>query len=82
MYYNPEKTIGGMFEADLYCLVAWLYSALMSLSGLSLFWWLDVKPGLALVTDFELILWVGLTIWGFRLPSFLLRPEKNGHVPP
>ena len=67
-----------MFEADSYCLVAWLYSALMSLSGLSLFWWLDVKPGLALVADFELILWVGLTIWGLTwMKVWMSKPTFN-----
>ncbi|KAF8550630.1 hypothetical protein OG21DRAFT_1478462 [Imleria badia] len=78
VYYNPAKTIGGMFEADSYCLVAWLYSALMSLSGLSLFWWLDLKPGFELVADFELIIWVGLTIWGLTwMKVWMSKPTFN-----
>ncbi|KAG8214184.1 hypothetical protein J3R82DRAFT_10973 [Butyriboletus roseoflavus] len=78
VYYNPAKTIGGMFEADSFCMVAWLYSALMSLSGLSLFWWLDVKPGLELLADFVLIIWVGLTIWGLTwMKVWMAKPTFN-----
>ena len=78
MYYNPAKTIGGMFEADSFCLVAWLYSALMNLSGLSLFWWLDVQPGFELLADFVLIIWVGLTIWGLTwMKVWMSKPTFN-----
>ena len=78
MYYNPAKTVGGMFEADSFCLVAWLYSALMSLSGLSLFWWLDVQPGFELLADFVLITWVGLTIWGLTwMKVWMAKPTFN-----
>ncbi|KAG9316913.1 Fusaric acid resistance protein-like-domain-containing protein [Chiua virens] len=78
VYYNPAKTIGGMFEADSYCLVAWLYSALMSLSGLALFWWLDVKPGFEILADCLLIVWMGLTIWGLTwMKVWMAKPTFN-----
>lgn len=77
VYYNPAKTIGGMFEADSYCLVAGLYSAFMSYSGLSLFWWLYVK-GLDAVADYQLIMWVGLTIWGLTwMKVWMSKPNFN-----
>ncbi|KAF8134358.1 Fusaric acid resistance protein-like-domain-containing protein [Boletus edulis] len=78
VYYNPAKTIGGMFEANSFCLVAWLYSALMSLSGLSLFWLLEGEPGLELLAVFELIIWVGLTIWGLTwMKVWMAKPTFN-----
>ncbi|KAF9237441.1 Fusaric acid resistance protein-like-domain-containing protein [Melanogaster broomeanus] len=77
VYYNPAKTIGGMFEADSFCTIAWLYSAVVCLTGMSLFWWLDVKPGWVMLADFVPIVWVGLSVWGlswmklwFSKPTF------------
>ncbi|KAH7889008.1 hypothetical protein F5I97DRAFT_1804311 [Phlebopus sp. FC_14] len=64
VYYNPAKTIGGMIEADSFCTIAWLYSAFVCLSGMSLFWWLGVQLGWDSVADFVPILWVGLSMWG------------------
>ena len=67
-----------MFEADSFCMLAWLYSALMSLSGLHLFWWLDLKPGWELLADFVLIIWVGLTIWGLTwMKVWMAKPTFN-----
>ena len=78
MYYNPAKTIGGMFEADSFCLVASLYSALMSLSGLSLFLWLGARPGFELLAEYILIAWVGLTIWGLTwMKVWMAKPSFN-----
>ncbi|KIJ60068.1 hypothetical protein HYDPIDRAFT_99557 [Hydnomerulius pinastri MD-312] len=78
VYYNPAKTIGGMIEADSFCSIAWLYSAFVCLSGMSLFWWLDVRPGFALVADFVPILWVGLSMWGLSwMKVWMSKPTFN-----
>jgi hypothetical protein len=33
VYFNPAKTAGAMFEADLFCLIGVLFSAVISLSS-------------------------------------------------
>lgn len=67
-----------MFEADSYCLVLWLYSTIMSLSGLALFWWLDVQPGLQILADSVLAVWVGVTIWGLTwMKVWMAKPTFN-----
>ncbi|KIJ18476.1 hypothetical protein PAXINDRAFT_167078 [Paxillus involutus ATCC 200175] len=78
VYYNPAKTIGGMFEADSFCLIVWLYSAIVCLSGMSLFWWLDVKPGWEMLADFVPIIWVGLSVWGLSwMKVWMSKPTFN-----
>ncbi|KAL4073766.1 Fusaric acid resistance protein-like-domain-containing protein [Scleroderma citrinum] len=78
VYYNPAKTIGGMVEADAFCFVAWLYSAFVCLTGMSLFWWLDDQPGWDEIEDFVPILWVGLSIWGLSwMKVWMSKPTFN-----
>ncbi|KAF9227087.1 hypothetical protein BS17DRAFT_861039 [Gyrodon lividus] len=78
VYYNPAKTIGGMFEADSFCTIAWLYSAIVCLGSMSLFWWLDVKPGWDTLADFVPIICVGLSIWGLSwMKVWMSKPTFN-----
>lgn len=78
VYYNPAKTIGGMIEADTFCFIGWLYSAFVCLSGMSLFWWLDVQPGWDGVADCIPILWVGLSMWGLSwMKVWMEKPTFN-----
>lgn len=59
VYFNPAKTMGGMIEADFFCLFGILYSAFICLSSMSMFWWLDVQPGWEWLADSLAIVWVG-----------------------
>lgn len=78
VYYNPAKTIGGMIEADTFCFIGWLYSAFVCLSGMSLFWWLDVQPGWDGVADCIPILWVGFSMWGLSwMKVWMEKPTFN-----
>lgn len=78
VYYNPAKSIGGMVEADTFCFIAWLYTALVCLTGMSLFWWLDVQPGWEVVADFVPILWVGFSMWGLSwMKVWMSKPTFN-----
>src|SRR5260370_31402462 len=46
VYFNPAKTVGAMIEADLFYLFGLFYSAFVCLTSMSMFWWLERKPGL------------------------------------
>jgi hypothetical protein len=67
-----------MIEADLFYLFGLFYSAFFSLTSVSMFWWLERKPGWEWAADFVAIAWLGvsmsllawLKIWMVR--SFLL----------
>ncbi|KAI6134688.1 Fusaric acid resistance protein-like-domain-containing protein [Pisolithus croceorrhizus] len=78
VYYNPAKSMGGMVEADTFCFIAWLYSAFVCLTGMSLFWWLDVQPGWQVVADLVPILWVGFSMWGLSwMKVWMSKPTFN-----
>lgn len=64
MYFNPAKTMGGMIEADIFCIVGLLYSSFVCLSSMSLFWWLELKPGWEWLGDAVAIVWIGLSMSG------------------
>ncbi|KAF7376656.1 ArAE-2 domain-containing protein [Mycena sanguinolenta] len=62
VYFNPAKTMGGMVEADLYCFVGLMYSAFVCLSSMSMFWWLETKPGWEWLADILVIVWIGVSM--------------------
>ena len=53
-----------MIEADSYCFIALLYSAFICLSSMSMFWWLEVKPGWEWLADMLVLLWIGVSMSG------------------
>src|SRR5215475_7898913 len=63
VYFHPARTIGGMVEADIFCFMGLLFSAFVCLSGMALFWWLDVKHGWEWLANLIVILWVGLSVF-------------------
>ncbi|EGO00416.1 hypothetical protein SERLA73DRAFT_52646 [Serpula lacrymans var. lacrymans S7.3] len=78
VYYNPAKTMGGMAEADMYCFMALLYSAFVCLGSMSMFWWLEVKPGWEWLADVLVILWVGLSMSGVAwMKVWMAKPTFN-----
>ncbi|KAG6812597.1 hypothetical protein H0H92_001948 [Tricholoma furcatifolium] len=62
VYYNPAKTMGGMIEADIFCLVGLLFAAFVCLSSMNMFWWLELSPGWEWLGDLVAILWIGLSM--------------------
>ncbi|KAJ7240156.1 Fusaric acid resistance protein-like-domain-containing protein [Mycena haematopus] len=64
VHFNPAKTMGGMIEADLYCFVAVVYSTFICLSSMTIFWWLETKPGPVweLVANTLVIVWIGVSM--------------------
>ena len=49
-----------MLEADLYCLYGVIWSAVVALGSMSLFWWIDVIPGWEWLAAIVAIIWIGL----------------------
>ncbi|KIY46782.1 hypothetical protein FISHEDRAFT_46580, partial [Fistulina hepatica ATCC 64428] len=69
VYFNPAKTIGGMIEADIFCLFGLAYASIISLSGMSLFRWLEnlaqeghILDGCQWIGDVVAIFWVAAAI--------------------
>ncbi|KDQ27334.1 hypothetical protein PLEOSDRAFT_1064671 [Pleurotus ostreatus PC15] len=62
VYFNPAKTRGAMFEADLFCSFGLLYSSFVCLASMGTFWWLELKPGWEWLGDVTVILWIGLSM--------------------
>jgi hypothetical protein len=62
VYFNPAKTMGAMVEADLYCFVGLVYSAFVCLASMTMFWWLETKPGWEWLADILVIVWIGVSM--------------------
>ncbi|KDQ55716.1 hypothetical protein JAAARDRAFT_327588 [Jaapia argillacea MUCL 33604] len=62
VYFNPAKTVGAMIEADGFCLMGLLFAAFVSLSSMSMFWWLEVKEGWEWLADVLVIVWIGVSM--------------------
>jgi hypothetical protein len=78
VYYNPAKTMGGMMEADSYCSIAFLYAAFVCLGSMSMFWYLEVRPGWEWLGDALAILWVGVSMWGLTwMRAWMTKPTFN-----
>ncbi|KAJ7782513.1 Fusaric acid resistance protein-like-domain-containing protein [Mycena maculata] len=62
VYFNPAKTMGAMIEADLYCFMGLVYSAFVCLASMTMFWWLETKPGWEWLADILVIVWIGVSM--------------------
>ncbi|KAI0338288.1 hypothetical protein BDW22DRAFT_1363174 [Trametopsis cervina] len=78
VYFNPAKTIGGMFEADIYCLIGLLYAAFISLGSVSMYWFFEVRAGWEWLADCLVILWIGLGMSGMAyMKMWMAKPTFN-----
>ncbi|TFK44661.1 Fusaric acid resistance protein-like-domain-containing protein [Crucibulum laeve] len=78
VYFNPAKTTGAMIEADLYCLFGLLYSSFVCLASMSMFWWLELKPGFEWLGDVVAILWIGVGMSGVAwMKQWMASPSFN-----
>lgn len=62
VYFNPAKTMGAMLEADRYCFMGLVYSAFVCLSSMTMFWWLELKPGWEWLADILVLVWIGVSM--------------------
>lgn len=78
VYFNPAKTIGGMFEADKYCLLGVLFAGFISLSSMSTYWSLEEYEGLDWLADTLALLLIGIGICALAwTKSWMKRPSFN-----
>lgn len=63
-------------EADGYCLLGLAYAAFISLASMSMFWWLDLKPGLEWLAVLLAILWIGFGMAGLSwIKAWMNKPS-------
>ncbi|KAJ7162250.1 Fusaric acid resistance protein-like-domain-containing protein [Mycena filopes] len=62
VYFMPARSMGSMVEADLFCFMGLVYSAFVCLSSMTVFWWLETKPGWEWLADFLVIVWIGVSM--------------------
>ncbi|KAI0798617.1 Fusaric acid resistance protein-like-domain-containing protein [Irpex lacteus] len=78
VYFNPAKTIGGMFEADAFCLMGLLYASFISLGSMSMYWFFEVRAGWEWLADVLAILWIGLGMSGMAyMKMWMAKPTFN-----
>lgn len=78
VYFNPAKTIGGMLEADKFCLMGLLYAAVISLGSMSMYWFFEVREGWEWLADGLVILWIGLGMSGMAyMKMWMAKPAFN-----
>src|SRR5690242_16051119 len=51
VYFNPAKTLGGMMEADIYCIGGAAFAAVVTLLSMDSFWFFELKPGWEWLAD-------------------------------
>lgn len=51
-----------MFEADMFCLFGVMYASFVCLGSMSMFWWLEVKPGWESAADFVALVWIAFSM--------------------
>jgi hypothetical protein len=67
-----------MIEADIYCVVGLVYTALVCICSMSMFWWLEVKPGWEWLADVLVIFWIGISVSGVAwMKVWMAKPSFN-----
>ncbi|KAL0956925.1 hypothetical protein HGRIS_003029 [Hohenbuehelia grisea] len=78
VYFHPAKTMGAMYEADIFCLGGILYSAVVSLTAMTIFWWLELQPGWEWLGDVVAVVWICLSMsfvaW---MKVYMANPQFN-----
>jgi hypothetical protein len=78
VYYNPAKTLGGMIEADVYCLMGLAFASFVSLGSMYTYRALEPRAGWEWLADTLVLLWIGvgmsLVAW-FKL--WIAKPTFN-----
>ncbi|KAJ2918023.1 hypothetical protein MD484_g2384, partial [Candolleomyces efflorescens] len=62
VYFNPAKTMGAMIEADLFVLMGLIYSAVVCMGSMAMYWWLELKPGWEWLADAIVLAWIGISM--------------------
>ncbi|RXW25613.1 hypothetical protein EST38_g244 [Candolleomyces aberdarensis] len=62
VYFNPAKTMGGMIEADLFVLMGLIYSAVVCMGSMAMYWWFEMRPGWEWLADAIVLAWIGISM--------------------
>ncbi|KAG8758649.1 hypothetical protein FRC14_007704 [Serendipita sp. 396] len=62
VYYNPAKTTGGMFEADVFCLMGVFFALFITCASILSSWIIDNHPLLEWLGDLTILTWIGIAI--------------------
>ena len=84
VYYNPAKTIGGMLEADIYCVMGLGFASFISLGSMYTYWAVEPHAGWEWLADSLVLIWIcvgmSLVAW-FKLwiakPTFNPGPSRR-----
>ncbi|KAH9017314.1 Fusaric acid resistance protein-like-domain-containing protein [Lactarius pseudohatsudake] len=78
VYYNPAKTIGGMLEADIYCVMGLGFASFISLGSMYTYWALEPHAGWEWLADSLVLIWIfvgmSLVAW-FKI--WIAKPTFN-----
>jgi hypothetical protein len=78
VYYNPAKTLGGMIESDIYCVMGLGFASFVSLGSMYTYWTFEKHAGWEWLADTLVLLWIGvgmsLVAW-FKL--WIAKPTFN-----
>ena len=78
MYFNPAKTVGGMFEADIYCLISLAFVSFISLVSMNLYWALEPHEGWEWLADVLAIVWIGIGMSSVAwMKTWMAKPTFN-----
>lgn len=67
-----------MVEADLFCLLGLAWSAFICLGSMSMFWWLELKPGWEWLADVFVLIWIGLGMTTVAwMKVYMAKPSFN-----
>ena len=60
VYYNPAKTLGGMIESDIYCVMGLGFASFISLGSMYMYWTLEPHAGWEWLADALVLIWIGV----------------------
>ncbi|KAI0745606.1 Fusaric acid resistance protein-like-domain-containing protein [Earliella scabrosa] len=60
VYFNPAKTLGGMVEADVFCMMGLIFATFVSLSSMSVYWFFELQPGWEWLADLLVVVMIGV----------------------
>ncbi|PVF97453.1 hypothetical protein CPB86DRAFT_706963 [Serendipita vermifera] len=62
VYYNPAKTAGGMFEADIFCIIGVIFASFVTCGSIFANWLLNTHLGVELLGDIFIFVWVAMAM--------------------
>ncbi|KAI0743674.1 Fusaric acid resistance protein-like-domain-containing protein [Daedaleopsis nitida] len=78
VYFNPAKTLGGMVEADVFCMMGLIFATAVSLTSMSLYWFFELQPGWEWLADLLVLVMIGLGMsFAAWMKVWMAKPSFN-----